>query len=98
MIILMIVGMGLVTMIPRIIPVFVVEKLQFRPWVNRWLSAVPYAALGALIFPGVMTVIPDRPYIGLVGGLVAVVLALCRLNVVLVVIGAVVSVFVMTSF
>ncbi|MFD1849979.1 AzlD domain-containing protein [Oceanobacillus bengalensis] len=95
-ILLIIVGMCLVTMIPRLIPAFVMEKLQFRPWVNRWLSAIPYAALGALIFPGIMTVVPEQPIIGVIGGVVAILLATFGLNVVLVVIGAIITVFLLT--
>ncbi|GAB3060708.1 AzlD domain-containing protein [Virgibacillus ainsalahensis] len=93
MIFFIIIGMSLVTMIPRIIPAFIVDKLQFRDWVNRWLNSIPFAALGALIFPAILTVIPDRPYIGLIGGLVAVGLAYVGLNIVIVVIGAIVTVF-----
>ncbi|WP_087973377.1 AzlD domain-containing protein [Oceanobacillus rekensis] len=93
MIILIIIGMSLVTMIPRVIPAFVIEKMQFRPWVNRWLSAIPYAALGALIFPGILSVNPDKSQIGLLGGIVAVILAYIGLNVVLVVIGAIITVY-----
>ncbi|GAB3798548.1 AzlD domain-containing protein [Virgibacillus kimchii] len=96
MILLIIIGMSLATMIPRIIPAFIVDKLQFRDWVNRWLNAIPYAALGALIFPGVLTVQPDQPHIGLAGGLVAVVLAYIGLNVILVVIGAIAAVFLLS--
>ncbi|WP_010529841.1 AzlD domain-containing protein [Lentibacillus jeotgali] len=91
-----IIGMALVTMIPRAIPAFVVDKLQFRDWVNRWLNAVPFAALGALIFPGILSVIPDHPLIGLVGGIAAVALAYLGLNVILVVIGAILTVFLLT--
>src|SRR5699024_21361 len=71
----------------------IVDKLQFRDWVNRWLNAIPYAALGALIFPGILSVNPDQPYIGLIGGLVAITLALIGLNVILVVVGAIGAVF-----
>src|SRR5699024_42305 len=55
MIWVIIIGMSLVTMIPRVIPTFIVDKLRFRDWINRWLNAIPYAALGALIFPGVLS-------------------------------------------
>ncbi len=96
MIIAIIIGMALVTMIPRVIPPFIVDKLQFRDWMNRWLNAIPFAALGALIFPGIMTVIPDKPLIGLIGGAVAVALAYLGLNVILVVAGAIVTVFLLT--
>ncbi|WP_163971362.1 AzlD domain-containing protein [Oceanobacillus halotolerans] len=96
MIIAIIIGMSLATMIPRVIPAFIVDKLQFRDWINRWLNAIPFAALGALIFPGILTVVPDKPYIGLVGGIVAIALAYLGLNVILVVIGSIVTVFLFT--
>ncbi|GFZ76167.1 hypothetical protein GCM10010978_17210 [Compostibacillus humi] len=95
-IIMIILGMSFVTMLPRVIPAFVVEKLQFRPWINQWLSAIPYAALGALIFPGILSVVPDQPFIGIIGGIIAIILALFGLNVVLVVIGAILTVFLLT--
>lgn len=94
MIILIIIGMSLATMIPRIIPSFIVDKLEFRGWVNRWLNAIPFAALGALIFPGILTVKPDQPHIGLIGGIVAIGLAYIGLNVIIVVIGAIITVYV----
>jgi len=97
MILLIIIGMSLVTMIPRVIPVFIVEKLQFRPWVNRMLNAIPYAALGALIFPGIITVIPEQPHIGIIGGIVAVILSFLGRNVIFVVIGAIATVFLLLS-
>jgi len=97
MIILIIAGMSLATMLPRLIPVFIVEKLQFRPWLNRMLSAIPFAALGALIFPGIITVIPEQPHIGIIGGIVAVLLSFLGLNVIFVVIGAIAAVYLMLS-
>ncbi|MFD2630276.1 AzlD domain-containing protein [Oceanobacillus kapialis] len=96
MIFYIIFGMALVTMIPRVIPTFIVDKLQFRDWVNRWLNAIPYAALGALIFPGIMSVKADQPHIGLIGGLVAIVLAYIGLNVILVVFGAIATVYLLS--
>ncbi|SDJ89551.1 AzlD domain-containing protein [Sediminibacillus albus] len=96
MILLIIVGMSLVTMIPRVIPAYIVDKLHFPEWMNSWLNAIPYAALGALIFPGILSVKPDEPHIGLLGGAVAVILALCGLNIILVVLGAIAAVFLLT--
>lgn len=98
MIIVMIMGMFIVTMLPRLIPVFIVEKIQFRPWVNRWLLAIPYAALGALIFPGILSIVPNQPIVGLLGGLVAITLSLLRLNVVFVVIGSILAAYIMINF
>ncbi|MEC2160681.1 AzlD domain-containing protein [Virgibacillus halodenitrificans] len=96
MILFIIVGMCIVTMIPRLLPAFIVDKLQFKDWINRWLNAIPFAALGALIFPGILSVRPDQPHIGLIGGLVAIGLAYIGLNVILVVAGAIATVFLFT--
>lgn len=97
MILIIIIGMAFVTMVPRLIPAFIVDKLQFNEWVNRWLNAIPYAALGALIFPGIMTVKPDTPHIGIIGGIVALILASFGLNIILVVIGAISAVFLLST-
>lgn len=96
MIFLIIIGMALVTMIPRVIPAFVVNKFVFKDWVNNWLQAIPYAALGALIFPGILYVIEGEPHVGIIGGIVAMVLAYFGLNIVFVVIGAIATVFFLT--
>lgn len=93
MILLIIIGMSLVTMFPRLIPAFIADKLEFRPWINRWLNAIPYAALGALIFPGILTVKADQPYIGLIGGIVAIILASIGLNIIFIVLGAIATVY-----
>lgn len=93
MIFAIIIGMSLVTMLPRLIPAYIVDKINFPDWANRWLNAIPYAALGALIFPGIISVKPDQPYVAIIGGVVAIVLAYLGLNVILVVIGAIVTVF-----
>lgn len=96
MILLIIIGMSLVTMIPRVLPTFIVDKVNFPPWVNQWLNAIPYAALGALIFPGILTVKPDAPHVGIFGGIVAIILSFLGLNVIFVVIGAITVVYLMT--
>ncbi|MBM7551134.1 AzlD domain-containing protein [Thalassobacillus pellis] len=91
-----IVGMALVTAIPRVVPAFIVDKLRFPGWVDRWLNAIPYAALGALIFPGIINVKPESPHIGITAGIIAIGLAWAGLNIILVVIGAITTVFLMT--
>jgi len=96
MIVAVIIGMSLATMIPRIIPAFIIDRLEFRGWINRWLNAIPYAALGALIFPGILTVKPDEPGIGLLGGIVAIILAYVGLNIMLVVTAAIVTVLLLS--
>ncbi len=96
MIFIIIIGMSLVTMIPRIIPAFIVEKFVFKDWINRWLSAIPYAALGAMIFPGILYVKDNNPSVGIIGGIVAIILAFLGLNIVFVVVGAIIAVYLIT--
>ena len=96
MIILIIIGMALVTMVPRVIPAFIVNKLMFKDWINNWLQSIPYAALGALIFPGVLFVKEGQPHIGLIGALVAIILSYIGLNVILVVIASIATVYFLT--
>jgi len=95
MIYFIIAGMAVVTIIPRIIPAAIIHKLNFRPWLHRALQAVPFAALGALIFPGILSVYEDKPLIGLVGGVVAVVLTFIGLHLIFIVIGSIAAVYFM---
>ncbi|MFC7320148.1 AzlD domain-containing protein [Halobacillus campisalis] len=96
MIIWAIIGMAVVTAVPRILPAFIVDYVHFPKWVDRWLNAIPYAALGALIFPGILSVKPEAPQIGVIAGMVGILLAWLNLNIIIVIIGAIASVFLMT--
>lgn len=95
-ILLIIIGMALVTYIPRLLPVFIVERFTLPDWVERWLKCVPYAALAALIFPAILTVNEQRPLIGLIGGLVAIILAYLRFNILIVILSSIIVVLVIT--
>lgn len=72
---LMILGMALVTYIPRALPAIMLDKLRFHGRVEKFLRLIPYTAMAALVFPGVVGVDPARPVIGLAGALAAGLLA-----------------------
>lgn len=72
---LLILGMALVTYLPRLIPSLILDKVSFGKRAQKFISLIPYTAMAALIVPGVFTADPDRWYIGVVGGIVAVILA-----------------------
>lgn len=88
---LIIIGMAVVTAVPRVLPAWLLDRARPTPRIEAWLSHVPYAVLGALIFPGIMTVHPDRPLVGLSAGVVAASLAWWRLHM-LAVIGAAIAI------
>lgn len=88
-VLLMILGMAVVTFIPRAIPAIFIERMHFSPGVEKFLRLIPYTAMAALIFPGVLTVDETRPEIGIIGGLVAGLLAWKRLPVIVCVLAAI---------
>jgi branched-subunit amino acid transport protein len=47
---LLVLGMGLVTYLPRWLPVFFFSRRPLPPWFIEWLDLIPVAILSALIF------------------------------------------------
>ncbi|HHV97035.1 MAG TPA: AzlD domain-containing protein [Clostridiaceae bacterium] len=93
-----IIGMAVVTYIPRVLPVFIMERFKMPKWVNRWLQSIPYAALGALIFPGILTVESEVPIIGIIGGAVALIISWFKVNVIFSVLGSILAVMIAKMF
>lgn len=85
----LILGMTVVTYLPRLLPALLMDHLSFPDWFRQWLKNIPHAALAALIFPGILRVVPEHPVVGLLGGGAALLLSLLRLHLVLVMIGAI---------
>ncbi len=80
-IVLLIFGMFFVTYIPRMIPVLIHDIIILPNWANNWLKSIPYAALGTLIFPGIININKEKPIAGIVCGIVAAVVAYLELNI-----------------
>jgi branched-subunit amino acid transport protein len=72
---LLILGMMLVTYIPRLLPSFFVGKLKFSKKFDKFINLIPYTAMTALIFPGVLQMDASHWYVGAIGGVVAIFLA-----------------------
>ena len=75
---LLIMLMMLVTYIPRTLPAFFVDKIKIGKKLGKFLELIPYAAMSALIFPGVLSVDPEHISVGAVGAMVAIVLSLIK--------------------
>jgi len=54
-IITIIFGMGIVTYIPRWLPLFFLSRRRLPPWLVLWLDFIPAAILSALILPAILT-------------------------------------------
>jgi branched-subunit amino acid transport protein len=50
-----IIGMGIVTYIPRWLPLFFLTKSNLSPWLVDWLDFIPAAILSALVMPAITT-------------------------------------------
>jgi len=74
----LIVGMMVVTYLPRMLPMTLLRKARLPRYVERFLDMLPAAALGALIVPGVLSAIPDDPVIALVAVFAAGAVSLFR--------------------
>ena len=50
-----IIAMGVVTYIPRWLPLFFLSRRRLPPWLVVWLDFIPAAILSALILPAIAT-------------------------------------------
>lgn len=85
----MLFGMALVTYIPRMIPLTFLDGKELPPVVSGVLRNIPYAVLGALIFPAILLVQEGNILFGVVGTVVAFLIALLGGGVMSVVIGTI---------
>lgn len=71
----MLFGMALVTYIPRMIPLTILDGKELPPIISGVLSNIPYAVLGALIFPAVLFVQEGNILFGIIGAATAFLIA-----------------------
>ena len=55
-VLLLILFMMIVTYVPRMVPSLVCDKLRFGKKFKKFLELIPYAAMTALVFPGIISV------------------------------------------
>lgn len=88
----LIIFLFLATIITRILPAFFVTRLSLPEWLVTYLNYIPYAALGVLIFPGILSAV-ERPVYGIFGALFAAVLAFLKIPLFFIVLGTIVFVY-----
>ncbi|MGG1676636.1 AzlD domain-containing protein [Neobacillus sp. NRS-1170] len=88
-IIWMIIGMGMVTYIPRMLPFVLFKGKELPPYIQGVLKNVPYATLGALIFPAIIFIQKDDIWYGILGAAAAFIAAFLGANVMFVVLGSI---------
>ena len=93
-IIILILGMMLVTYIPRALPAAFLDKFRFGKKVEKFLMLIPYTAMSALIFPGIFFTDEGNLLVGIIGLAVAGILAWKKAPVIISVLGAIGAVFI----
>ncbi len=83
----------LVTYPIRAIPALFISKLTLNSYWQRVLDLVPYTALTALVFPGIFYCVDNQQYAGYIGAAAAIIAALCKMSLSIVVLIAVVFVY-----
>lgn len=96
-ILLMIIGMGIVTYIPRMLPFLLFKGVELPPFLQGVLRNVPYATLGALIFPGILFM-NEQIWYGVFGGVIALIVAYLGANIIVVVLSAIAFLTILTYF
>ncbi|MBD8067617.1 AzlD domain-containing protein [Bacillus sp. PS06] len=86
----MIIGMGIVTYVPRMLPFVALSGVRLPAFLQGVLKNVPYATLGALIIPGIFTINEDI-WFGIIGAGVAFAVAYLGANVIFVVLSAILA-------
>ena len=90
---MIIVGMMIVTYIPRLLPFYMVTRKKLPKKVKLFLEFVPYTALGALIVPGALTSVPEAPVASVLGLLFAGVFSYFKNNLIVSVVGSILIVY-----
>lgn len=90
---LIVIGMALATYLPRLIPLLILGDKKLPRFLGTFLQFVPYAVLGALVFPGILYS-TGQISSAVAGAIAAFLLAWMRFNIMLVVLGGIGAAFV----
>ena len=94
----LILGMALVTYIPRLIPLVVLKKGRSSEKFTLFLTFIPYTSLSILIIRGILTSTDDMKIPTILGILVASIIAYVQKNLILSVLGGIVAAFISINF
>ncbi|RSK26346.1 AzlD domain-containing protein [Bacillus sp. HMF5848] len=97
-IVLIIIGMAVVTYLPRVLPLIALSGKDMPEFWQNVLRNVPYATLGALIFPGILLIQEGDIWFGIIGAVAAFAVAFLGANVIIVVLSSIVVLSIYSYF
>ena len=89
---LVILGMTVVTYVPRLLPLVLRQRAQTPPWVTRTLQLLPFTAIGALLIPDGLKAVSGDVLLSVIGLAVAALATWLTRQPFIAVVGAVLSV------
>lgn len=88
----LVLAMAVVTYVPRMLPMVLLRHVSLPDYCKRFMQLLPYAALGALIFPGVLSSTgTGHTQAAVAGSVLAIILAWFETNLIIVVVGGIVG-------
>ena len=93
----LIIGMGLVTYIPRAVPLLFLTSKELNPKLKQFLQFIPYTSLTILIIRGILTASTEMMIPTIVGIAVAGIIAYFKSNLVLSVFAGIAATYVIIN-
>lgn len=87
--------MTAVTYATRLLPFLLMDAEKISPGIKRFLSYIPFAALGALILPGGLSAVSGRPGVSLMAIAVTILAAWFNRNIIITVAVSIISVYIL---
>jgi len=91
--VMIILGMMIVTYIPRILPFYMMTGKKLPQKIKIFLEFVPYTALGALIIPGALNAVPEAPFASVLALSFAGIYSYFKNNLIVAVVGSIFIVY-----
>ena len=95
---IIIILLGLVTYLPRLLPLYFFNVERIPAKLKLFLSFIPYAALGALILPGSINAISGKPIVSILGITCAAIIAWFNSNIIITIFLTIAAVYLMLLF
>lgn len=94
----LILGMALVTYLPRLLPLVILKKGTGNEDFKRFLTFIPYTSLSILIIRGILTSSNEMKIPTILGILTASIIAYFKKNLILSVLGGILAAFLAINF
>lgn len=94
----LIIGMMMVTYVPRLIPLFIITERPLNPVLKRFLLYIPYTALSALIVRGAIEAAPEMKAATILGIAAAGICSWFKGGLILSVLVAIITAFLILQF